>query len=402
MICVRRLRLFPIILGIIGILAHPLPTWSTAGVAFVSEVYFQPSTYSARDKWIEIYNPTGEAQLLANYTLLIGRKQYRFNLDRAGAGRTLAPGSTYLIEDSWGDKTHLLSGNGYPVDDTSGVLHWLSNVSTDPHLTLSLEYQGRIIQTLRYSGTQVETWRADHPLTSLNCNLSSCAVSTVSFDSEHTANPGRYLPPVAPKTPHTLAPEPVTTPKVVAVPVIDSPAPTSTPEPVPKIPVGKGRATEPALPLPLPASPQPTPVPIEVITPMTPPEVTAPISNSVTPAPKPSPASAQLHSEEVVTNSTTSTTQPLPANTPTSLAVDLPTLAPTQRVDYTHLTTNRTGFDFSPTDLETLQAQTLSPDLRELSVWVLLAASGYLLEQSLRNHQAVVELPRLDNSAAAL
>ena len=397
-----RLVLLCFIVFAAAVTGHPLPVLAEEGVVFVSEVYFQASTYSARDKWVELYNPTDTPQVLADYTLLVGRKRYRFNLDRAGTGRALAPYSTYLLEDSWGDETRLLSDNGYAVDDTSGVLHWLSNVSTDPHLTLSLEYRGRVIQELHYSKTQVETWRADSPLTSLNCNLRSCTVSTASFDAAHTANPGRYLPPVAPKIPQTPAPEPVTTPEVVAVPVIDSPAPTPTPAPASKIPVNQVHTAKPASPLPLPASPQPAPVPIEVIAPVTPPEAASPISSSVTPAPKPSSVSAQLHSEQALTNSAVSTPQPLPVNTPKFLVVDLPALALTQQVDYTHLTASSAGLDFSPTPLETLQAKTLSPDLRGLSVWLLLAASGYLLEQSLRSRQTVASLPRLDNSAAAL
>ena len=163
---------------------------------FISEVYYQASTYSARDKWVELYNPTDQAVSLTDYSLVIGQKQYRFALTRNKPNAFIPPYSTYVIEDSWGKKAHLLSSNGFEVDDTSGVLHWLSNVTTNPHLTLSLDFKNTPLQTLYYSSNQIDNWVKTAPYASLNCNPQTCTPSTRLYRQNHYATPGQVIQPV--------------------------------------------------------------------------------------------------------------------------------------------------------------------------------------------------------------
>ena len=343
-----------------------LPTPTTLAqehVVFVSEIYYQPSTYSVRDKWVELYNPTAQPVPLDGYALIIGKKQYRLDLTRNYQEASIAPYSTYLIEDSWGEKTHLLRENGHDVQDTSGVLHWLSNVSTEAHLTLRLEYRGQVIQDIRYDSVQINRWYKEYPWTSLECDRTQCAPTKIYYNDTYRISPGQ----------HTLAT--ITT----ELPAQTEAKRRSTLQVSPTLPIATPEAKS-VFKKPGPNLSTPATTLVAVAT-AEPQKATTP-SKSPTSAPV-LPPLIEASEPILLEASTAISTQALLKASQPLHSVSIPDLTPSTSLSTTALTSARVPVTLPPVTLVGTQVSSSTVDFRELSTWVLLAVSGYLLEKTL-------------------
>ena len=340
------------------------------GLVFVSEVYYQPSTYSARDKWVELYNPTDQTVSLEGYALIIGKKGYRFELTRNIAEASIAPYATYLIEDSWGDKAHLLREHGHVVEDTSGVLHWLSNVTTEPHLTLSLEYRGEIVQDIRYDSARVSQWSETHPWTSLECARTECVPARTRYDDTYRISPGQYaFTQTAEEPPVQTESERVSEPQVSpVVPVEPSQAQSVFPETNP-VPVAS-RAVPASVAI---TEPQEVPVSRESAGNAVPVSVPlAEASKLAVPGFNPS------VSAEILPSTVHEQSDSVVMSDPALLELTSRT-----SLDTTALTSSQTLIGLPRVNFVGTQTDAPIVNFRELSVWILLALSGYLLERTL-------------------
>ncbi len=218
------IQFFTILIAITGIFSGlPISTYAQEPEIYISELYFQKSHLSSRDKWIELYNPSSSTVPLEKYSLSIGKSEYIFPLTKNNNKASIPPFSYYIIQDSWGSEKHLLDINNIKADDYSGRAHWISNVSDNPHITVKLLHEQKVTQSISYTSNQTLNFLSN-PKTSLECNPNNCSLSNNQFRSYNISPRGISIP---------LSPQ---QPKAKPEPIAVIPKPTSTPtQPSPEI-----------------------------------------------------------------------------------------------------------------------------------------------------------------------
>jgi hypothetical protein len=156
---------------------------------YISEVYFQGSEFSARDKWIEIYNPSNKSVSLDSYSITIGKQAHNYKLTNTSQP-SIAPQSTLIFGNSYGTNIPTMLDK-YSISTTNsfGLMYWLSNNSDDTYINISLLKNNSVIQDIQYNNQTTSNWLLNNKNTSIECTAAICTPSKNIYNPTYTMSP---------------------------------------------------------------------------------------------------------------------------------------------------------------------------------------------------------------------